>query len=392
MRILFSADWHLGFTLGGPHRVGRLGDQLRQIRRITQYIDEYDVDVLAIAGDVFEAQDRGAALAAVEGMIDVLRPPLARGLKLIAIAGNHDRDYFMDTANVWMSVETGEGGGRVYFRTRPELLTLSARGESVNFALLPYPTRDRYDVRHDDAGGTPQLNQRVAAVYINEMERLQQLAATTRLPTVLITHVTIEGHSVHAHRLSPRDDVTIPRGRFPEFELTVSGHIHKAERIGGGHFYYIGALDRMDAGERDYQPRVLLADIGPAGLREIHSLPLDPTPVEVVSAGSEDELEAAAGFMRRRDETLVKLRLRVPFGTFTAPLIDRARQLFPRLYGSVDYDWLDQPQAVGEAAGLDPADVPGTVRWYLEQQGLDSEELSQLLELVDELRREDVAP
>ena len=388
MRILFSADWHLGYSLGGAYRVGRLGDQLRQLRRIAEYVDAYDVDVLAVAGDVFEAQERGPALAAGEGMVEVLRPLLARGLKLVAIAGNHDRDYFMEMANVWLSVEAGEGGGRVFLRTRPEALTLSARGESVNFLLLPYPTRDRYDVRSDDAGGTPQLNQRVAAVFVDEMERLRQHAAATGLPTVLLTHVTIEGHTVNAHRLSPREDVTIPRGAFPAFELTVIGHIHKAERIGGDQIYYVGALDRMDAGERDYQPRVLLADIGPTGLREIQSLPLDPTPVEVVTASSETELEAAAGFMRRREEALVKLWLRVPFGTFTAPLIDRARRLFPRLY-SVEFEWLDQPQPVGAATGLDPSDVPGTVRWYLEQQELDEEERTALLELMDELRREE---
>ena len=55
--------------------------------------------MLAIAGDVFEAQERGAARAAVGAMMEALAGPLARGLRIIAIAGNHDRDYFMDTAN-----------------------------------------------------------------------------------------------------------------------------------------------------------------------------------------------------------------------------------------------------------------------------------------------------
>jgi DNA repair exonuclease SbcCD nuclease subunit len=202
-----------------------------------------------------------------------------------------------------------------------------------------------------------------------------------------MTHVTVEGHSVNAHRLSPRDDVTIPRGRFPEFELTISGHIHKAERIGGGQFYYVGALDRMDAGERDYQPRVLLADISPNGLRDIQSLPLDPTPIVEVQAGSEEDLIREHAWMKEPSLTLVKLTLRVPYGHYTAPLIAKARELFPRLYGNVEHIWEDKPTMAAVAAELNPADVPGTIRRYLEQQDLDAEERAALLELVEELRR-----
>src|SRR5829696_7365029 len=243
MKILFSADWHLGYTLQGANQVSRLDDQIRQIRLIARYIEEHDVDVLAIAGDVFEVQDRGPALTAVRRMLTALQEPLARGLKLVAIAGNHDRDYFMETANAWMSVEAGDGGGRFYLRTRPELLPVSARGETVNFALMPYPTPSRYPLQEQELQGAAQRNQLLAEVYCEQLERLRQDASVTGLPTVLLTHVTIDGHTVNAHRMSARDDITIPRGRFPEFELTVIGHIHKAEQIGGA-FYYAGALDR----------------------------------------------------------------------------------------------------------------------------------------------------
>ena len=127
---------------------------------------------------------------------------------------------------------------------------------------------------------------------------------------MLLTHVTVTGTTVKAHRISPRDDVVVPRGAFPEFELTVIGHIHKAEQLGGAHFYYVGGLDRMDVGERDYEPRVLLADIGPEGVREITSLPLDPTPFAAIVASRRGD---AGGGARERcarpDETLVKLTL-----------------------------------------------------------------------------------
>jgi len=386
MKILFSADWHLGYELAGANRQPRLGDQIRNIERIAAYCQEHAVDVLAIAGDVFEAQEKGLARVAVARMMAALAAPLARGMRIVALAGNHDRDYFMETANVWLGAEAAAGDERVVFRTRPELMTLRVRDEAVNFALLPFPTQARYDMRKDDSPGVAHHNEQIAKLYIEKMEEIRKEASAQRLPTVLLTHVTVTGATVNAHRISPRDDVVVPRGSFPEFELTVIGHIHKAEQIGAAPFYYVGALDRMDVGEAAYEPRVLLADIGPQGVREISSLPLDPTPFAAVSVSSEEELAEKAAALERRAATLVKLTLIVPYGTYTAPMVDRARQLFPRLYGNVELEWLDAPKAEATVTGLNPADVQGNVRRYIEEQALPEEEKQALLELVRELR------
>ncbi|HXK34003.1 MAG TPA: exonuclease subunit SbcD [Dehalococcoidia bacterium] len=388
MRILFTADWHLGYTLMGANRQERLGDQQRQLGIIARYLEAHDVDVLAIAGDIFEAQDRGAAHAAVRAMVSSLSPALERGLRIVGVAGNHDRDYFIDTANAWLSAAAPAGREPIVLRTRPDLVTLEAAGQHVNFVLLPFPTAFRYEATSADAGGVAQRHEEMARLYIETMEALRKRAAEMRLPTVLLTHVTVTGTTVKAHRIAPRDDVVVPRGAFPSFEITVIGHIHKAERLGGDHFYYVGALDRMDVGERDYEPRVLLADIGPEGVREVTSLPLDPTPFAALTAHDEESLAAAAASLERREETLVKLTLQVPQGTYTAPLLEQARQLFPRLYGNVEHDWTDAEVPPASVDGLNPANVEETVRRYLEQQVSDEDERAALMTLVHELRAE----
>ena len=385
MKILFSADWHLGYELGGANPAPRLDDQLRQIRKIAGYIEEHDVDVLAIAGDVFEAQERGKARQAIGGMMDALAAPLSRGLRLIAVAGNHDRDWFIETANLWLGADAA-GEGRITLRTRPDLVTVRKGDDAVNFVLAPFPTAARYDLRQTDAAGAGQRNELLAKRYIEELELLRRRSAEQRLPAVLLTHVTVEGTEVGPYKISPRDDVVIPRGGFPEFELTVIGHIHKPERIGSAHFYYVGALDRMDVSERDYGARVLLADVGPQGVRSVESLPLDPTPFERVVAATEDELYAAHARMERPLETLVKLTLQVPYGAYTQPLVEVARRIFPRLYGNVEHDWQDVPVVAPAIEGLNTADVEGTVRRYLEEQQMPEAERDALLALVRELR------
>ena len=144
----------------------------------------------------------------------------------------------------------------------------------------------------------------------------------------------------------------------------------------------------MDAGEIEYQTRVLLADIGPQGMREITSLPLDPTPFAVITVETEDEIDAAAKNIDRIDDTLVKLILRVPRGTYAAPYLERARQAFPRLYGNVEMAWTDaEEQEKPAIEGLNPANVEETVRRYLEEQQMPDEERDALMLLVHELRQ-----
>lgn len=385
MNLLFSADWHLGTTLGRQFRQERLPDQLRQLRRIADYAREREVDVLAVAGDVFEAQEKGAARAAAAAMMSTLQPAIERGTRLVAIAGNHDRDYFMETANVWLSAG-GRNDDRIVLCTRPRLLTLEARGERVNMVLLPFPNPWRYEARVDDAASAVSRNELVAQIFIEEMERLRAEVAAMRLPTALLTHVTVEGTGVGPYKISARDDIVVPRAAFPAFELTVVGHIHKAEQIGSAPFYYVGALDRMDIGERDYEPRVLLADIGPDGVRSVESLPLDPTPIAEVVAGSEDDLHDAAARIERLAETLVKVRLQVPRGTYAAPLLDTARSVFPRLYDAA-FEWADAPAASAKPAGDAPplTSVRDTLHWYIQRHQLDGDERAALLALGDEL-------
>jgi len=388
MRILFSTDWHLGYEMGGANRVDRLPDQVRQLDLIARYLEENDVDVLAIAGDIFEAQDRGRGRAAVSAAMRALGPALDRGLQLVVVAGNHDRDYFMEMANEWLGVRYARGSdSRITLATRPRLLTVEAKGERVNFALLPFPTPARYEIQNmDNSGGAGARNERLVKVFVEKMEELRLQAEADRLPTILLTHITVEGTEVGPHRLSPRDDIVVPRSTFPSFEMTVVGHIHKAEQLGNGHFYYVGVLDRMDYGELLYEPRVLLADIGPNGVREVTSLALDPTPFAAIDAEHEDDLQRAHDYVPHPGNTLVKLHLKVPYGTYTAPVIAKARELFPRLYGNVEHEWVGAPSVDPSVRGLDPADVSGTIHRYLEEQVPDLVERAELIELVDELR------
>ena len=81
----------------------------------------------------------------------------------------------------------------------------------------------------------------------------------------------------------------------------------------------------------------------------------------------------------------MKLVLHVPYGTYTAPILEAARHLFPRIYGNVEHVWSEGPDVAPSVSTLDAADVRGNVRHYIEENAKSDGERDDLLALADEL-------
>jgi len=86
MKILHTADWHLGKRLD---RFSRLEEQVLLMDEIVQIADEQNVDLVLIAGDLFDNFNPG--VDAVELFYKTLKRLSLNGKRpVIAIAGNHD--------------------------------------------------------------------------------------------------------------------------------------------------------------------------------------------------------------------------------------------------------------------------------------------------------------
>ncbi|MCU7612831.1 exonuclease subunit SbcD [Chryseobacterium sp. GMJ5] len=86
MKILHTADWHLGKRLD---RFSRLEEQVLVMNEIVEIADTQDVDVVLIAGDLFDNFNPG--VEAVELFYKTLKRLSLNGKRpVIAISGNHD--------------------------------------------------------------------------------------------------------------------------------------------------------------------------------------------------------------------------------------------------------------------------------------------------------------
>lgn len=86
MKILHTADWHLGKRL---ESYSRLDEQREVLAEICQIADEQQVDLVLIAGDLFDTFN--PSIEAVDLFYKTLRKLTNNGKRpVVAIAGNHD--------------------------------------------------------------------------------------------------------------------------------------------------------------------------------------------------------------------------------------------------------------------------------------------------------------
>jgi exonuclease SbcD len=91
LKILHTADWHLGKRL---QEFSRLEEQKEVLEEITGIADREEVDLVLLAGDIFDAFN--PSHEAVELLYKTLRKLSNNGQRpIIAISGNHDSTQFI---------------------------------------------------------------------------------------------------------------------------------------------------------------------------------------------------------------------------------------------------------------------------------------------------------
>ena len=93
MKILHTADWHLGKRLDSFYR---LEEQKLVLNEICEIADEQAVDAIIVAGDLFDAFN--PPVEAIELLYKTLKRLTNNGKRpVIAIAGNHDSPTRIDS-------------------------------------------------------------------------------------------------------------------------------------------------------------------------------------------------------------------------------------------------------------------------------------------------------
>jgi len=276
MRLLHTSDWHLGHTLRDYERGP---EHAAFVSWLLDVIDEERIDVLLVAGDVFETANPSAA--AQEAWYAFLAAARRRApdLDLIVIGGNHDSAARLDAPSPILSslgVRVVGGLARRADRTidhdRIILPVRSRSGERAWIAAVPFlRAHDVVETVGDDV-----LVDGVRAVY-DEIFAAVRARRAPREPIVAMGHLfMVDGRisEESERKILGGNQHALPVDIFPEdVAYAALGHLHLAQHVGPSeHVRYSGSPIPLSMAEMNYPHQVSVIELRDGGLAEVRAL------------------------------------------------------------------------------------------------------------------------
>jgi len=286
MRVLHTADWHLGqhFLTGQE----RLAEQRAFLGWLLEAVRTHNVEALVLAGDVFDTSS--PSHAAQELYYDFLVRLQGTGCRdVVVVSGNHDSPTLLNASRSLLRALRVHVVGSVPADPAEQFFTLpDAQGRpGLLVAAVPF-LRDR-DLRLSSAGETPEARQlrirdSIAGHYqrLAEHELLRRHREADR-PVLATGHLYAAGgearegaeRDVHIGGLG-----VVGAEHFSEvFDYVALGHLHRPQVVGGqARIRYAGSPVPLSFTEADDRQQVLLLDFAPgAGAPTVTALPVPVT-------------------------------------------------------------------------------------------------------------------
>lgn len=291
MRILHTSDWHIGRSFHGHSTLDALSEVLDAL---VGQVRAHDVDVVIVAGDVF---DSAAPSAACYPLLSATLAAIAEsGARVVVTSGNHDSAARLGFQSALLRDEISvvTDPGRV-----GEPVTISDAHGPVHFYGIPY--LEPAIVRHLWEG--VEVRSQAQAVG-HAMDLVRRDAASRGGRSVAVAHCFAAG--VEATPGVEREirqgglDV-VPITSFDGPDYVALGHIHGRQQL-SERVRYAGAPLHYSFGEAGKPRGSWLVELDAAGLTSVEWIDL-PIPRSLVTLrASFDELVNDARFDAHVDE------------------------------------------------------------------------------------------
>lgn len=268
IRILHTADWHIGQTLRG---FSREHEHRKVFYRLEEIIVERNVDALIIAGDVFDSQNPSGE--AQQLFYDTLvRLSRARPrMTTVIVSGNHDAAGrleaprpLLEAFNIRVVGNVRRHDGQIETSRHLVSIVDASGALAAHVLAVSYPTAACLPnlTRLDDEAGSPVVAG-VRTLYAELHEALRP--QMDGLPFVVTGHLHVAGgiESEGAERrILVGGQHAVPHDVFPpEASYVALGHLHKAQAVGRDTVRYSGSLIPLSATEQPYLHGVTLVSL-----------------------------------------------------------------------------------------------------------------------------------
>ncbi|MDC1295037.1 exonuclease SbcCD subunit D [Myxococcota bacterium] len=298
MRLLHSADWHLGRLF---HGVSLVDDQAHLLDGFARLAAEAKIDAVLIAGDVY---DRAVPPPDAVTLFDEFLAKVAGELRIptVVIAGNHDSADRLGFGARLLA----HGGLHVRGRLEatPSAIELSDEYGPIDIHAIPFVDPPHARVALEDA----ELKDHDAC-NAAILDRARAGFSPGRRQ-VCVAHAFVAGASMDASMdasMCASMDVEesdserplmvggggrVDASRFAGFDYVALGHLHRPQQVGSERIRYSGSLMPYSFGESKHVKSVSVIELDAKGGVEIEEISLDARRSVRVIEGKLDALLA----------------------------------------------------------------------------------------------------
>ncbi len=376
MRILHTADWHLGKLFYGNYLTEDQAYVLEQ--QLLPMIRDEGIDAVVLAGDVY---DRSLPPAEAVELFDDVATRITADLHVpfLVISGNHDSPARLSFASRLLAPQGLYMAGELERLTGPVVLEDDAG--PVAFLTVPYaaPAVVRQCLGQDEVRSHQQA-----------MEALlgwQGSQVPDGVRTVCVAHAFVAGgvasDSERPLSIGGTDQVT--SGLFAPFSYTALGHLHAAQ-ANSYNVRYSGSLLKYSFAEASQKKGLQIVDLKEDGAVEVETVYLTAPHELAVLKGEFQDLLENPRLEAAQDYLQVVL-------TDQAPILDakhRLETVYPNIL-QLGYERLqprEEAQETRQRKGLTTEDLFGAFFRETEGTDLTDQEKELLHQVLNELAAE----
>ena len=279
IRILHTADWHLGQTFFGYDRTE---EHTIFLDWLAKEICDKEIDALIIAGDVFDVSNPSAASQRMYYQFIYRVTAENPNLQIVIVAGNHDSAARLEAPLPLLQAMRTEVRGVVRKQDGGEIdhdhliIELKNRRGEVELLCMAVPFLRQGDYPVVQTDGNPYA-EGVRKLYTQLLQRTWERRKGGQ-SIMAIGHLQATGSEIAEKDYSERTvigglECVSPEVFSEQIAYTALGHIHKAQRVSGReNVRYSGSPIPMSFAEKYYHHGVVMVTFDEGCAVEIERL------------------------------------------------------------------------------------------------------------------------
>jgi exonuclease SbcD len=280
MKILHTADWHLGHYLRGQEN-NRFDEHEYFLRWLLDMIESHSIDLLIVAGDIFDSTNppHWAEEQYYRFLAEVRQTHCKN---VLIIGGNHDSPNNLNAPKQILNFLDIHVIGKASEVPEDEIIIINNKKSSIQLVVGAVPFLRDSDIRRSvNAENIMETERRIKEGILQHYAQIAHLVKKYKeegIPVIATGHLyAAKSHTsdsekeIHIGNQGQIDAERLP----PIFDYIALGHIHRPQKVAGlNHIRYSGSPIPLSFSEYTDHKQVIIIEVDEKGLTDLQEIPI----------------------------------------------------------------------------------------------------------------------